>query len=226
MQPDASGPGRLRPVRVLSIDGTEPVVVRFLGGYQGALLHWPGRRYYVCQGEKNCPLDMHKKRTVWKGWAAAEQWEEASRMWWPACLEITENLEPELRGRQLRGEVWVLTKSQDKRDGSPVEGRLLETVSPKKLRQAFDVKPILCRIYGVRDFPWGIANPVPPKLVLDGVADEPPALLAEAAAESPRPMSAEERAEFRKKLREKGWKPKGEGGEAKAPTPSTNGTSH
>lgn len=142
-------------------------------------------------------------------------------MWYPAVLVVTEYLEELLRPRDLRGEVWALSKAGGKDRGNPVEGICVERLDPAKMRQPFDVKPVLLRLYHVADIPLGIPNPVEPKILLEPSPDAPPAGWVAAAPKEDAPASPEEIAAFRAKLAEFGGR---KGAKKPVGKPSVNGT--
>jgi len=98
----------VRPVRVVSVPIEIPLVVRFLGPVMGLETHWKSSRTIPCPGVDTCPPALHRLGTIWRGYSAAESWDDAAHVWRPSVLEVTECLEETLRGRDLRGEVWAL----------------------------------------------------------------------------------------------------------------------
>lgn len=204
------GPSKLRAVRVLSVAEGEASVVRFLGGYDGAIMHYVGGRARPCQGERECPAPIHRQETFWRGWAAVEEWSEQAQVWFPAVLVITAHLEEILRGRALRGEVWALTRRTGKKRGNAVDGLFLEQRDPSQLRGSFEWKSILLRLYNLRDFPLGVRNPTPPRVMLEASTDAPPEGWTAAAPAEDAPATKEEIRRFKSQLKAaaKGAQPK------------------
>jgi hypothetical protein len=140
-------------------------------------------------------------RTIWKAWAPAAHLDEATNLWWPIVLEITEHLDELLHGRILRGEVWAISRPGTGKKSDPLTGIFLMKNHEESLRPAFDVKPILLRCYHVQELLLGIPNPIPPRVVLppsEGAIPEVLQLVEESAS---RPASAEEWSNFKKRLR-------------------------
>lgn len=165
-----------RPVEVFSVEGGVPQFFRFLNDLVGLNTHWTGKRTEPCEGEGTCPSGRHKHRIIYKAYAPAERWVPAEKHWLPGVIEATEHLEEILRGRRLRGEVWLLSRGGNGGKREPVEGLYCETFAEEKLRPAFDIKPVLLRFYHVRDLLLGVSNPLPAKLLLDPSESNAPTL--------------------------------------------------
>lgn len=198
--PKPRGGDSPRPVRVLRVLEDQSHVVRFLAGYAGCLLHFHGKHYHPCLGPVDCPLVLHKAKSLWRGWAPILHWEELTQLWWPMVLEITESLEEALRGRQLRGESWALTRPRTKAVGSPVLGIYLERVNAAELPKPFDIRPILQRVYHSPGIELGTPNPMPPKTVLGPIEGPLPEVWASAMEEGKQPEERMSSEEFRKRL--------------------------
>jgi hypothetical protein len=157
----AQPPSPTDPVRVLRLEDDQAVTVRFLGGYEGTLTHWVQGHSIPCIGEAQCPLSVHRARTLWKGYAPVEWWSEGQRVWYPAVLEITEGLEEVLRGRSLRGEVWHLTRPKVRRESNPVLGAFCERVDATALPAAFSLLAVVERFFHPLPVVLGAKNPLP-----------------------------------------------------------------
>lgn len=165
-----------RPVRILSVPPGVPCSVRFLAGFQGLLTHWKGKGSIPCPGVGTCPDAIHRLRTIWKGYAPVLLWEVRENLWRPWVLEITENLEEQLRGRKLRGEEWLLTRLEIRGRTDPVSGVLCRLVDSVELPEAFDVLPVLQKVLGSMEIRLGVANPTPAKVVLSPIAGDAPTI--------------------------------------------------
>lgn len=206
--PVRTGPGRLRPVEILSVKDDQSCVVRFLGGYSGTILHYLGWNYAPCkEPDEVCPASIHTKRKLWRGWSPVEQWDDVAGVWWPMVLEITEYLEEILRGRSLRGEVWGISRPKVKKTGSPVVGVFVERQPQESLRKPFEIKSVLLRAYHVDDMQLGKPNPVPPKLILGPTEGERPIALVEQQREEERPPGPEEKKRLQDLIASLGGKP-------------------
>lgn len=164
------------PVRVLSVPADNPMCVRFLADVLGLDTHWKSGRTIPCSGVGECPVSLHRLGIIWRGYAPVEVWEPAPKLWRPFVLEVTESLEETLRGRQLRGEVWALSRSEDRGRSSPVIGVYCESLREAAVSPAFDVQPILLRLFHVSSLNLGSRNPLPPRLLLEAVPGEAPHL--------------------------------------------------
>lgn len=208
-------------VRVLSVPESGGIVVRFLGPYAGCLTHFRGKRTIYCPGPGECPSSEHRLPTMWKGYAAVERWDPALRLWVPEVLEITECLEEDLRGQQLRGQVWLLARRQEKGEPPACFGTFCEQVNPDSLRAAFLVVPVLKRLWHRDEVKLNKANPLPERIKLDPVAGDAPHLPQvpdDAKASGLDPEDRKVAAEIIRKARERQFKPA-----AQAPEPSSNG---
>jgi hypothetical protein len=183
----------LHPVRILSVPLGALVTVRFLGGIRGMPTHYHNRHTVPCRGDKDCPPASHKLRAVWKYYGAVEVWLNGPACWRPAVLEATEHLEEQLHGRDLRGEVWMLTREGSSSKRSILTGTFCERLSDVQLSLEFDVEQILLRFFRVESLLLGTPSPVPPRLFLSDVRGKPPVI-----PDDLRPPTPHEAAENRK----------------------------
>lgn len=179
----------LHPVRIASVPEHDPVIVRFLGPLQGLPTHHTRKEGSVaCEGDI-CPPAIHRLKRVWKFYGAAEEWRHSEKVWRPCVLEVTECLEELLRGRRLRGEVWMLIREGDRGKSSRVTGTLCETLSDVMLTAEFDIYPVLQRRYRVEKLLLGLPNPTPPRLLLSDVVAAPPRVPRELLPPPPAPAA-------------------------------------
>jgi hypothetical protein len=129
---------------------------------------------------------------VWKGYAPCRHWDNRLTRWSPAVLEVTECLEETLRGRSLTGEVWLLSREGGRKRSGKVCGAFMERKQDPQLVATFDVRPPLFRLYHTTELALGIANPLPPKLVLPQVDLPGPAIPDQAAPPAPAKPTAEQ----------------------------------
>lgn len=221
--PVKTGAGRLRPVEILRVKDDQSAVVRFLGGYSGTLLHFLGNKYTPCRApERDCPASIHTKTKLWRGWAPAEVFDDVQQVWWPWVFEITECLEEQLRGRQLRGEVWGITRPKEKAKGNRVVGVFVERQPSEAIRKPFDIMPVLLRAYHLDEMPMGKPNTIPPKLILGPAEGELPAALVVELPEPVAPPGPEEKKKLQELIASLGGRPS-RNGSAK---PSEKGGAH
>lgn len=164
------------PVQVLSVPVNLPVCVRFLGPVLGLDTHWRSGRTIPCPGPDECPVSLHRTALIWKGYGPVEAWESSCRHWRSFVLEVTESLEEDLRGRDLRGEVWQLHRMQKSGKTDPVAGIFCERLPEHSLSKTFDIVPVLLRLFHVPRLTLGTRNPMPPKVVIEPVEGNPPNL--------------------------------------------------
>ncbi len=191
----------LHPVRILNVPLGAIVTVRFLGGIRGMPTHFHNRHTVPCLGDKDCPPASHKLRAVWKYYGAVETWVNSAAVWRPAVLEATEHLEEQLHGRELRGEVWMLTRDGNSSKRSILAGTFCERLSDVQLSPEFDVVPILQRFFRVERLLLGMPSPVPPRVFLSDVHGRAPEIPED--LRPPTPAEAEANRQQFKSLIEK-----------------------
>lgn len=198
----SSGSAQLpkRPIQVLAIKPNQTHVVRFLGDYGGCMMHHLGKQgYWPCQGA-SCPIAIHRHKVVWKGFGPAEEFIKPLGAWYQCVIEVTEALDEVLREFALRGQQWLLSHPQLTDKTTPVLGMFLEESNPDEVRPAFDVLPILSRIYRGATIVLGACNPVPPKMLSEAYVGGGPRILEEAKKELPGPATEEQWARAKKVL--------------------------
>lgn len=172
-----SEPANCVEVRVCGCKLNQVWFVRFLGNLRGMDTHYDGSRGSMpCLGAESCPVTKHRLRTIWKGYAAAQWWDQSRQLWIPCVWEATEAFELQTRGFDLVGTVWQLSRLTGKSGGSPVMGKLLSRGAD--VPEAFDIRPTLCRLYHTLEFPLDVPNRVPDKTVAPVSAGESPIQLA------------------------------------------------
>lgn len=153
------------PIVVVNPPRKGSLILRLLGGWVGVLLHWretrpryPKGRSLPCLGD-DCPIDHRVDVPFWYGYAPAllyrvvftEQECRQTHLWEPAIAPITDEIAlTVLNGKQPRGLVIRLSRG-DK--GSLLTAEVLEKVTVDPLPPPFDVKPILLRMWGIREKP-------------------------------------------------------------------------
>src|SRR4029077_4456212 len=92
----------------------------------GLATHWVNKRSEHCQQE-DCPANWHRTKSYWRGYTAILGWNHLVKLWMPYVLEVTPNLELDLRGVYRRGQVWEIARPPVRGTKKyPVVGRLLE----------------------------------------------------------------------------------------------------
>jgi hypothetical protein len=134
---------------------------------------------------------------VYYGYAAVRIHVASSDLWVPEVLEVTEHLEELLRDRWLPGELWRLWRKPTKRRTRPCVGEYVETRAIDGVFDAWDHRPVVCRMYHTERICWGAENPVPPRVQLQAVHAPPPP-----AAQGPTEPAAGERTYTRAEMYE------------------------
>lgn len=178
MQPNQGGlePSRAA-VHILSVPKIGYAIVAFAGPYRGIMMHWARGGSVPCLPGDDCPPALHRSGSTWKGYAPVRSWDHTLGAWVPYALEVTEALEEILRGRDLRGEVWRLSRQRKKKKPGTVQGTLEETRTDEALLIPFDVRTVIQRRYHCAELAWDVPNPIKPKLMLQLTDGAPPASL-------------------------------------------------
>jgi len=174
--PAGSPSPKAQPVEIFSVQPGQGAYYRFLGDLLGLNTHWTGKRTVPCDGEGTCQQALHRLRLIFKAYAPVEKWVPANQHWLPGVLEATEHLEEQLRSRQLRGEVWNLSRGKTGGKSDPVVGVYSETFNEERLRPAFDILPVLLRFYHVPTLVLGVQNRLTPKVLLEPTHGDQPKL--------------------------------------------------
>lgn len=202
--PQTPSPGAASgPVRVLRVQTDVPTIVLFLGPLQGHLEHWNGKRSVACPGSDECDKSIHRLRTIFYAYAPVGHFNGQTGCCEPAVLQVTAFLEEQLRGRQLRGQVWSLSRDDARGKTGKVSALFIEQRSPTNIPPAFPVEPPLLRLFNVAKLRLGVRNPNPDPLIIESFEVEPLRLgrLGE-ALEPEKPPTPEQmerlRAQFRR----------------------------
>ncbi len=154
-------------VRVLSCPEPGEFTIRTLSReLLGLFTHWGAKRPWYCDPD-GCAANIHKWPRTWRGYLAAEVWEQARRVWVPCCFEITENCERDMRQLYKRGQVWKISREASKKGKHfPVVAELLEQRPESDFPHAFDLQPILTNLYHHCGILVNQPNPMPCRLYL------------------------------------------------------------
>jgi hypothetical protein len=185
-------------VRIEGVPRGEGIAVVFAGPIVGLFTHWASGRSHGCPGALKCPPTLHRGRTVWKGYAAIRRWTAVQSVWTAAVLEITEALEEQLRGRELMGEMWHLTRASAVKKSAQVSGIYYARRDEPELRSTFDIVPAIQRLYHSLELEFGATNQLPAKTLVEHVICAGPTTAAEVAPRQPSAPTAEQRERLRK----------------------------
>jgi hypothetical protein len=188
-------------LEMTSVPKEGSLTVIFLGNATGVNIHWPRKLPVPCPGHIHCKSDVHRSRTVWKGYAPVEVWRPKPHAdWCPTVLEITERLDELLKGREYRGEVWTLCRQPGRQGHFEVTGHLIESRSPDSIRDPFCVRGVVQRVYRTTHIDFGVESPLPPRIFLSPTTSAPPPLNVTDEAQKDRPPTDAEKLEFRRKI--------------------------
>lgn len=179
MSASHAGPPRAsRPVQVTKCALTGAHIFRFRGNYLGCMLHWPKKGGAIpCVGRETCTQAHTGLGLSWRGFAPGDEFFPKENMWWPTVIEISEAWEWDLRGRDLRGEEWHLTRKVQGDKSSEWVGTFIGMANPKNVGEWFDVQPVLDRAYHYQPMKTDFPNPLPQRVVMAGTpGDGPPVL--------------------------------------------------
>lgn len=164
----------LEIVRV--VKGTEAYFRLLSPNYGGLLTHYRHKQSHYCPGP-DCPRGEHKD-PIWKGYCAAEQWLERTRVWMPCVFELTESCELDMRGRFRRGQIWRISRKVQKKNGSwPVSAALVEQLDEVDVPPMFEIRGTLCSLYHVEEIALDVSNPLPARVVVEPSSGAPPSCL-------------------------------------------------
>lgn len=181
-------------VRVQGVKQGIDLYVVFAGPLEGLWTHYGKKGSIYCPGPHDCPVGTHRAPRIFKAYAPGRYFVLNGALWRPAVLEITEHLEEQLRGRDIRGEEWFLTRKPTEGGSGPVSGAYLGQRKEADLLEPFDIRPALCRCYHVPEIVLGAVNTLPPQVLLAPAAAAPPAALTLSTPPEPRrlPQTAAE----------------------------------
>lgn len=199
-------PGSPVSIRIESCPLEGIASVRFLGSYIGTFVHFvkKGVRPIPCLGD-DCPVSLHKGRKIWKGYAPAEWWQGNEQgQWCPCVWEVSEALNEDLDGLPLRGTVWEISRIPGDNGKPEVRGVMMRNDDDQVLRAAFDVFPLVNRLYGFLDMQWGVKSHIPKRLRLEPTSANPPPRAAKVETSNARmtPEKMEMSDENREKIQE------------------------
>lgn len=166
-------------LKVFRLKGGCSAHVRLIGvSYGGLIQHYSQKTKGIyCRGDE-CPPADHRIPWQYRGYTAAEYYNQLRKQWIPVVLEMTELLELTMRPIFRRGQIWLLTKGPDvARRRGKLSGQLLENVAENTLREPFDILPPLRSMYRVLDLVLDKLNPIPLPAYLEPSGDPAPGSL-------------------------------------------------
>lgn len=163
-------PANKRVLKCLDIDLADVHTVMLLSDSYGGLFTHFKRSTQLCRG-KDCPAHLHNYgEPTWKGYAPILAKDPAGKVWIPFVLELTENLERDMRGIFQRGQQWEIWRLKERKKTGPVQGKLLdEEIDPSLLPPPFDVLPVVRALYHASIIDLTHKNPLPARVVVEDV---------------------------------------------------------
>lgn len=192
-------------LKILRFDDCDVKLVWMLSDSIGGIYtHWIGSRRdgrsKYCRGDGECPSNWHKEIQIWKGYTSVLVYDQAKVLWFPYVLEVTENLELDLRDRYARGQIWQISKKPDgKKRVSSLSGTLTEEVDEARTPPALDYIPVLKWVFQTTNINLGAVNRMPPKTMVRPEAGYVPKAAAHTVEESIRRQAEAELEEERKR---------------------------
>jgi hypothetical protein len=186
--PSAAAPSGIPEMRIELLNVSDlaaGTTVRWLGNWQGLILHYfkdgsvPCRQGVVCR-------ECERRRPVqWRGYAPVLEWHVDGnlRIWRHAILEVTERLGEQLDGQDLRGREDCLRRVKARGKAKAVQAELLRRHAPGSLPDGANVQ-----LWAEGFFRW-------PALIMGAKDPRPraqylPPVQAAASAEPPPPLPA------------------------------------
>lgn len=162
----------------------------------GCLTYFKSHTHYFDRA--NPAQGIKRQDLVWKGYVAAEAYEQRQNLWLPCVLEITEHMELDLRGEPLRGQVWSVTRPHPTKKAKhpPMIATWLEDRDPDSFPVPFDMQPTLRILYHTDQVLLDVPNGLPARpMVLPSQGEPPPGYVplsddSAGAAKAPRPSKA------------------------------------
>lgn len=159
------------PLLVQSVYKKGIILIRFLGAPSGILLHRRKDKTVPCPGEATCPdHDLPK----WKGYAAAQRWDQTTNRWIPVVFELTEGAVSCTGTEDLRGQCWEFQRQKTSYASQEVVGQLRARYDSALLPPPFDIVPVVERLYKTRRIEWGVNPELYSRPTAETSEDAPP----------------------------------------------------
>lgn len=188
------------PLRIGRCELGATIYVRVLSTrYVGLFTHWHQGHSVYCH-DKDCPTGIHAKERLWKGYFAGEIYDQRANLWHPACMELTERCELDMRHQFDRGQVWEWSRVIEAgKKKAATRARLTEECDANAWPAAFDLVPCLRTVYHVDVLDLSAKNPMPDAVMVEPSAGPAPIPLRK-ASEAQAPVPTELQEQFRKRL--------------------------
>ena len=164
-----------RTLRVLDWKEVQVHTIMLLANeYGGEFTHFR-RSTQLCRGA-DCPAALHNiGEPTWKGYTPILAKDYGVKRWIPFVLEMTENLERDMRYIFARGQLWEIWRDKDKGKTGQVCGKLIEDAGDvSRLPEPFDVIPVVRAMYHSSLITLKHKNPMPDRVIVEEIPfDEP-----------------------------------------------------
>jgi hypothetical protein len=175
------------PLQVFRLKPGKKVHARLLSNFCGGVLtHWQKGGAEYCD-DNECPQALHKLKQQWKGYVAAEVYNQGQQLWYPVCLELTEKCEHDMRPHLQRGAIFLLEYTLAvKGDKSKLRAKHLETCTNPDWPPAFELlQCVQCLYRNFKTLHLGHPNPIPLPLMMNPTPGEVPASYNRAVLSDP-----------------------------------------
>jgi hypothetical protein len=165
----------MKEINRLTVRTLTPRVARPGREILGYFTRWLGKHSQYVPLSDLPPAGERKKEHVWVGFVLCQAWNDDRRLWEGIVLQVTENLEVDMRGHYDRGQIWEIVKQKPGKKGSPISGARIGDCDLATLPPAVCFLDVLRVMWHVPDLQAGsIANPMPPRIYLADSSDAPP----------------------------------------------------
>lgn len=181
---DGNGRSAQIVVRVLRIEKGQSATLRMLSPLglvvngipriAGCMTFFKKHTHYF--DRQNPPGGIKTTDLVWKGYLAAELYDQPTNRWYPTVFEVTEHCELDLRYRYDRGQVWKVRKElpTQKKKNPTVRAELLEERDPDTFPPPFDFSGVLWHVFHYPNVVLDVPNPLPGRTMIEASSGDPP----------------------------------------------------
>lgn len=178
----------LAALKIFSVPvfGQGRVLVRFLGGPNGMILH-QGKKYpFPCPGQETCRF--HSSRPRWAGFAPVQVWNPGEKKWHPWVLQMSSALVECTGTTDLRGQGWIVYRIQTEFGSRQIEGTHHSNYDCDSIPRAFPVESVVENCMGTTEIMWGVhpENFIRPRAEIS--SDQPPPIPGEGKGRRQNPL--------------------------------------
>jgi hypothetical protein len=141
-------------IELMAVPKYGPIVLRLIGAPRYILTHYGKKKGWPCPGEDLCPAH---DRPILKGYAPALAWNSERGAWMPVVHELTEAAIELVGPEPLLGVCWEFQRLNVGKKVRQVTGHLLESEPLSEVVDAWDVVPIVERLYRTDRIAWDVS---------------------------------------------------------------------